>query len=226
MVKELITFLVKYFIRRNLTDFPNTRDLDTIFIGLIEFCENDKKNVSFEKIREYLTHADRFQSIHIFEQKLRGNIYEENTDMARFILCKIEEDNFTKETKRDLWQKDDKGKFLWTIEHVFPEGENIPKDWAKMIANGNLEEAKKAQMAWVHKIGNLTITVFNSKLSNLSLERKRDRKDDKGAWIGYKNGLFLNRELANKNKWLIEDISDRTDLLVKLALDKFKVNGG
>ena len=226
LVKELITFLAKYFIRRNLTDFPNTRDLDTIFIGLIEFCENDKKNVSFEKIREYLTHADRFQSIHIFEQKLRGNIYEENTDMARFILCKIEEDNFTKETKRDLWQKDDKGKFLWTIEHVFPEGENIPEDWAKMIANGNLEEAKKAQMAWVHKIGNLTITVFNSKLSNLSLERKRDRKDDKGAWIGYKNGLFLNRELANKNKWLIENISDRTDLLVKLALDKFKVNGG
>lgn len=225
LVKELIKFLVKYFIRRNLTDFPNTRDLDTIFIGLVEFCENDKKNISFEKIQEYLTHADRFQSIGIFEQKLRGNIYEENTDMARFILCKIEEDNFTKETKRDLWQKDDKGKFLWTIEHVFPEGENIPKDWAKMIANGDLEEAKKAQMAWVHKIGNLTITVFNSKLSNLSLERKRDRKDDKGAWIGYKNGLFLNRELANKNKWLIGDISDRTDSLVKLALDKFKVNG-
>lgn len=71
----------------------------------------------------------------------------------------------------------------------------------------------------------LNNTVFNSKLSNLSLERKRDRKDDKGAWIGYKNGLFLNRELANKNKWHIEDISDRTDLLVKLALDKFKVNG-
>jgi len=226
LVNDLIKFLVKYFIRRNLTDFPNTRDLDTIFIGLIEFCQNDKNNVNFDKIQKYLTHADRFQSIGVFEQKLRGNIYEENTDMARFILCKIEEDKFTKETKRDLWQKDDKGKFLWTIEHVFPEGENIPPDWAKMIANGEIEEAKKAQIAWVHKIGNLTITVFNSKLSNLSLEKKRDRKDDKnGAWIGYKNGLFLNKELANKNKWLVEDISDRTDILVKLTLNKFKVEG-
>ena len=225
LTRELIKFLVKYFIRRNLTDFPNTRDLDTIFIGLIDLCESDKKNMSFENIQTYLTHADRFQNINIFEDKLRGSIYEENTDMARFILCKLEEDHFTEETKRDLWQKDDKGKFVWTIEHIFPEGENIPKDWVKMIANGDNEEAKKVQIAWVHKIGNLTITIFNSKLSNLSFEKKRDRKDDKGNWIGYKNGLFLNKELADKRKWLVEDISDRTTLLFELVLDKFKVNG-
>lgn len=225
LTKEVIKFLVKYFIRRNVTDFPNTRDLDTIFIGLIDLCEIDKKNISFEKIQAYLTHADRFQNIKIFDEKLRGNIYEENTDMARFILCKLEEDHFTEETKRDLWQKDDKGKFVWTIEHIFPEGENIPKDWAKMIANGDSKEAEKVQIAWVHKLGNLTITVFNSKLSNLSFEKKRDRKDDKENCIGYKNGLFLNKELADKRKWLVEDISDRTTLLVELALDKFKVNG-
>lgn len=86
-----------------------------------------------------------------------------------------------------------------------------------------MEEAEKLQVEWVHKLGNLTLTAYNPNLSNFSFKKKRDRKDNRGNYIGYKNGLYLNRELAKKNSWTIEDIKNRTNHLVKEALNLFKI---
>ena len=222
-LKEVVKFLVKYFVRRNITDFPATRDLDRIFIGLVDACENSGKiDVNF--IVSYLTKPERFADIETFKNKLLGDIYTDNTAMARFILCKIEESHMTKETWKDLWIKNKNNKYVWTIEHIFPEGHNIPRDWIQIIANGDEEKAKKLQEKCVHKLGNLTLTAYNKKLSNFSFIRKRDRKDDQGNHIGYKNGLYLNRKLAGKNKWTILDIEERTKELVRSALELFAVN--
>lgn len=223
LIKESIDFLVKYFVRRNLTDIPGTRDLDSIFIGLVDECEKNKNNLSSQIIINYLTQPNRFARLEIFEEKLRGNIYEENVDVTRFILSKIEETHQTKEIYTDLWKKDD-NKYVWTIEHIFPEGDNIPKPWVDMISNGNYEEAKKLKTDWVHKLGNLTLTGYNPTLGNLSFEKKRDRQDNKGNYVGYKNGLYLNKELWNKDTWIIKDIQARNDKLINQALELFRIS--
>ena len=93
-----------------------------------------------------------------------------------------------------------------------------------MIADGNEEKAKEIQKELVHKVGNLTLTGYNSQLSNLSFEKKRDRKDTKGNFIGYKNGLFLNKDLAKMEKWKAEDIKNRTNQIVSVLLNKFKIS--
>jgi hypothetical protein len=104
---------------------------------------------------------------------------------------------------------------IWTIEHIFPEGEPIPPWWVEMIANGDDTKAKELKHEHVHHIGNLTITGYNSNLGNLSFLEKRDKTDKKtGEPIGYKNGLYLNKELKEKNKWTVSDIAERTKLLV------------
>ncbi len=224
LIRETIRFLVKYFVRRNLTDYPATRNLDAIFIGLVDECESNKQNLSVEIIKSYLTHQDRFQKISIFEEKLRGNVYEDNPDVCRFLLSNLEEDHFTREHKPNLWERDEKGKFVWTIEHIFPEGDKITKEWVSMIADGNEEKAKEIQKELVHKIGNLTLTGYNSQLSNLSFEKKKDRKDSKGNLIGYKNGLSLNKDLARMDKWKAEDIKNRTNQLVSVLITKFKMS--
>jgi hypothetical protein len=41
----------------------------------------------------------------------------------------------TKETYKDFWENDGKKKLIWTIEHIFPEGKNIPQSWIDMIAD-------------------------------------------------------------------------------------------
>ncbi|RLF40397.1 MAG: DUF262 domain-containing protein [Thermoplasmata archaeon] len=223
-LKDVIEFLVKYFVRRNITDFPPTRDLDRIFMNLIDACEKNR-NVDAKFIISYLTKPERFADIEKFKNKLLGDIYTDNTAMARFILCKIEENHMTKETWKDLWIRDKNNKYVWTIEHIFPEGQSIPKDWVQMIANGDEKRAKELQEKYVHKLGNLTLTAYNPNLSNFTFIKKRDRRDERGNYIGYKNGLYLNKNLAEKDKWTILDIEERTKELVKEALEIFVVEG-
>jgi len=221
--KAVIKFLVNYFVRRNLTDYPGTQNLDNIFMSLIDELVNDDKNINFDFITDYLKQKDRISSDEIFENNLRGDIYDINSDVTRFILIKLEESRETKEIFRNFWERSKNNQYIWTIEHIFPEGQNIPAEWIKMIADGDLAEAKKIQQGYVHKLGNLTLTGYNSSLSNFDFMKKRDREDVLNLPIGYKNGLFLNRDLAKLDKWTVEDIIKRTDELCEIALKVFKV---
>lgn len=90
-----------------------------------------------------------------------------------------------------------------------------------MVADGDMSKAIEVQEKQVHTLGNLTITGYNSKLSNMPFVTKRDRKDVNGANVGYRNGLNLNDELVNTDTWTSEQIQERTDKLVGLTLKAF-----
>ncbi len=225
-LRDTVNLLTKYFIRRNLTDFPGTRNLDQIFIDLIdEFTVNPaNRNTAF--IVQFLTTPERFANVDMLTDRLNGNMYELNTDTTRFLLTKIEErQTATRERKTDFWERDKSNKLVWTIEHIFPEGSNIPASWTNMIAGGDAEKARMLQAKYVHKLGNLTLTGYNASLSNFEFEKKRDRTDKSGRHIGYRNGLFLNRGLAEADTWTIEDIEERTAKLVTEALTLLTVEG-
>lgn len=216
-------FLVRYFVRRNLTDLPPTRDLARMFMDVIVKMEAAPTGGELELLKAELLKTGRVATDAQFLSALTGDIYEDNVDATRFVLCRIEEDNQTKETQTDLWKRDDKNDFIWTVEHIFPQGPNIPDVWVKMIAHGDETKAKEIREKYVHKIGNLTITGYNSKLGNKSFDEKRNRKDTKGHCVGYKNGLFLNQTLKDKNAWTVEDIEERTKALVDIAVALFKL---
>ena len=227
-INQLINLLSKYFVRRNITDYPNTRDLTRIFMDIISKIEDAKptgKDVVL-LIVEMLSMPTNCASDEQFKRSLEGDVYKDNVGATRYILCKLAENAMTQETWTDLWRRTDKKVFMWTIEHIFPEGENIPQCWVDMIAGGDRELAKKYLEEYTHKIGNLTITGYNSTLGNKSFEEKRDRKSKDGQrFIGYKNGLEINRDIAEKETWSIDDIKTRTSSLVAQLLEMFKFPG-
>lgn len=227
-INQLINLLSKYFVRRNITDYPNTRDLTRIFMDIIRKIEDAKPtghNV-VSLIVEVLNMPTNCASDEQFKRSLEGDVYKDNVGATRYILCKLAESTMTQETWTDLWRRTDKKVFVWTIEHIFPEGDNIPQCWVDMIAGGDRELAKKYLEEYTHKIGNLTITGYNSTLGNKSFEEKRDRRSKDGQrFIGYKNGLEINREIAEKETWSIEDIKARTSSLVAQLLEMFKFPG-
>lgn len=220
-LNSIIKTLITFFVRRNVTDVPSTRKLTQLFIDII----TEAKLLQGDDVVNVIN--DRLQAIaasdELFEEKLRGSIYYENPEATRFILCSIEAQHQTKEIYSDLWARDNSKKYIWTIEHIFPEGENIPDAWVDMIAGGDKSLAKQYRSDYVHTLGNLTITGYNQNLSNMAFEQKRDRKSkDKTKDVGYRNGLYLNQDVANEDTWTIKKITDRTDSIVKTLLDMYK----
>jgi uncharacterized protein with ParB-like and HNH nuclease domain len=222
--KETIDLLVKYFFRRNITDFPNTRNLDQIFIDLIVILAEKKQTPTIDEISKYLTDSSRFSSDEVFREKLGGDLYIANVEATRFLLSKIEEAGSTKENRRDFWERDNSSKLVWTIEHIFPEGEVIPQGWVNMMAGGDRVKAEKIQLSQVHKLGNLTLTAYNPNLSNMDFDKKRDRVNNDGNYIGYRNNLLLNKDLKGKEQWTEQDIIERSKSLIDFAVSIFSIN--
>lgn len=218
---DICKLLVKFFIRRSVTDTPPTRDLTRIFMSFIEdikqnnYCGKEIYNNLYTVLRK------RSAPDEIFRQKLYGNIYEENIDATRFILCMLEQRGMTRENEKDLWQKTKSNQYVWSIEHIMPQGHNIPDSWVKMIADGDCDKAREYQDAYVHTLGNLTLTRYNPTLGNKSFAEKRDRKDGKGNSIGYKNGLKLNEDVRDKDTWSVECIKARTKRMVEEIMTIF-----
>ena len=220
-VVKICKLLVNFFVRRNLTDTPPTRDLTRIFMSYIETVEqNDYHGAEiYTNLRKTL--IDASASDEFFEEKLRGQVYDDNSGVTRFILCMMAKRGMTRENEQDLWRKTDSNQYVWSIEHIFPQGPNIPEYWVDMIADGDREKAKDYQSRYVHTFGNLTITGYNSALSNKPFQEKKDHKDNNGRYNGYRNGLNLNEDVCDKDKWTVDIIKARTDRMVKEIMEMF-----
>jgi hypothetical protein len=158
-----------------------------------------------------------------FEKSLKGPIYEDNKAVCRFVLCALEENRMTRETQVDLWAL--KGKqYVWTIEHIFPQGENIPDTWVQMMASGDSALAEQYRQTYAHSLGNLTISGYNSALGNKSFAEKQNRVDSQGRKVGYNNGLHLNQALANEASWTVDKLKARTDVLVQEVLQTYPLS--
>lgn len=156
--------------------------------------------------------------------------------MARYVLTKLDEISHSREYKPDLWARNDKGLLVWTVEHIFPQGSTIPSHWIDMIAGGDKEKAYDIQSRLVHCLGNLTLSGYNSQLSNADFSVKQDLHQDKKFLgykinIGYKNGLSLNKigfkyngittNLAEIKEWTENAIIARNNTMVDKLLKLF-----
>ncbi|MCK9333111.1 MAG: DUF262 domain-containing HNH endonuclease family protein [Candidatus Methanomethylophilaceae archaeon] len=215
---EIVSFLTKFFLRRNLTDEPPTRDLIRIFIDLVTKINGLTSNEVVEKIKSTLTKST--SSLNLLIECLCGQIYENNTDATRFILSYLCAQHLNKNETKGPWEKKD-GKLIWTIEHIFPQTPKVSNEWVQMIANGDLDLAKSYLDTHLHLLGNLTLSGNNSNLGTRPFIQKRDYVVD-GAKMGYNNGLWLNEDLVSAESWTIDAIETRTVKLVKEAISQFK----
>lgn len=224
LIARIVALLVRFFVRRNVTDTPPTRDLERLFISICEGIEDERlKGLDVARyVKQRLVTVSASDSA--FKERLEGPIYDVNPDMTRYILAALAEPSVTKEMK-GLWERYPSGSYVWTIEHIFPQGANIPEGWVEMIGDGDKDKAREIQAACVHTLGNLTITGYNSNLGNMPFIEKRDRKDSNGVCVGYRNGLNLNEELVSTDSWTKGQIEARTAKLVGLALEAFSFDG-
>lgn len=206
--KDIVKSIVIFSFRRSMTGDPSSRKMIDIYLGI---TDSIKLNKAGKDIANYIKKclAKETSDDDDLKKALLGNVYKDNKEATRFILCYIEKDN---KEKPDLWTRDSKTKKpIWTIEHIFPEGENIPKHWVDMMASGDEKKAKEYLETYCHKLGNLSMTAYNPEMSNKSFEEKLPYYQ--------KNNLWLSESIVDKTKWTTYEIDSRTTKIVERILE-------
>lgn len=80
----------------------------------------------------------------------------------------------------------------YTIEHILPQNENLSAKWREALG----PDWQRVQGTWLHTLGNLTLTGYNSEYSDRPFVEKRDMKG------GFKESpLKLNEGLGALDTW-------------------------
>ncbi|MDA8190769.1 MAG: DUF262 domain-containing protein [Gammaproteobacteria bacterium] len=219
-VSCLVALLTKWFFWRNLTDMPPTRELDPMFMDLVSHLLKQIRGGDIKTLDDFIQQAGdwllaRAAPQDVCESRLKGDVYVENYDATRFMLCKLEEAHQTRENRRDLWAHDANDRPVFTVEHILPKTENLGQGWVAMLEGDEKGSAAAIRERCAHQLGNLTLSGYNSKLGTMEFLKKRDRKNDQGDFIGYRNGLYLNADLVSRGDWNEAAIVARTDKMFK-----------
>lgn len=101
----------------------------------------------------------------------------------------------------------------YTIEHILPQNESLSTEWKASLG----PEWDVVQERWLHTLGNLTLTGYNSEYSDRPFSAKRDMKG------GFKESpLKLNAGLGQLDDWNEETIKARAGRLAKTALEVWR----
>lgn len=106
----------------------------------------------------------------------------------------------------------------YTIEHILPQNDALSAAWQAELGPG----WQAVQKTYLHTLGNLTLTGYNSEYSDRPFAYKRDEvKDKDGNPIGLAHSpLKLNKGMAQVPVWNEDAIKARAD---RLAAEAVKV---
>lgn len=96
----------------------------------------------------------------------------------------------------------------YTIEHILPQNDNLSAGWRESLGH----DWKRIQETWLHTLGNLTLTGYNSEYSDRPFHEKRDMPG------GFRESpIRLNEGLATLDAWTEHAIRQRADRLATTA---------
>lgn len=98
----------------------------------------------------------------------------------------------------------------YSIEHIMPQNERLRAEWRTMLG----ENWKEVQKTWLNRLGNLTLTGYNSKYSDRPFHEK---KTVPGGFSD--SSVRLNRFVREQPVWTAQEIKKRTEALAQRAVD-------
>lgn len=211
----LLDYLEYWFICRHVTNYPATNMLDNIFSDILLSQLNQYNEfVILQELKLYLN-KERVESA--LED---CDIYNGNKSVARALLIYLESKKRNKQTEVNFWKTSDKGKWVWTIEHIYPQKPKNNTDWGDENQINALNER-------LNSLGNLTLTCYNSSYSNKKYAEKCQIVDD-GNEVGLRNGdikinVMLPTPNESENAWTTKEIDSRTKQLISIFLENFEV---
>ncbi len=194
----VLTYIESYVFRRSICGVP-TNSLNKTFLMMIQ--EIDKKNI-IESSNILLTKWKKYRrfpnNTEFKNELLIKDVYGFRN--SKYLLDKLE--NFNRKEKVNVDG--------YTIEHIMPQKEKLTEEWKKELG-ANWEEIHEK---YLHVLGNLTITGYNSKLGYKPFLEKRDMEG------GFREAPFkLNNMIRDLDNWNDIEINKRGSILADLAIN-------
>ena len=209
-VTNVLTIMRNWLVRRMICNVQ-TNALNSIFSTLHKNIERLPGDDHYSDKMIYILLKKSGTSRFPLDDEVRDylsslNLYERRK-LCPIVLSIIENNN--KDTA-DTLKRVHNGEL--SVEHVMPQ--KISERWVADLGEGALETHEK----WKHKLGNLTLTAYNSQYSNRPYEEKRNLEDD--GFIH--SGLKLNEYMKNSPIWTAVQIEERHNILVNRFVNVLK----
>lgn len=204
-LEDVLDLVISYVLRRMVCEMP-TNALNKVFCYLsrdIDKMDNDNKSI-LEKVTLSLLRV-KGKGVFPNDNMLREYILTKdfyNFKQCKYFLYKIESYGC-----KEIIDEND-----LTIEHIMPQ--KLTTIWQVDLGKKYGEIHEK----YLHRIGNLTLSGYNSELSNKSFTEKKK--------ILTESNLKLNRDLIKYNSWNENEIKDRALELYNKAIEIWKYPKG
>ena len=195
---EYIVRLVEsYVFRRAVCNIP-TNSLNKTFAT---FGRSIKKDCYVESVKAHFLLQSSYRRFpkddEFFREIQVRDLY--NFRSRSYWLRKLE--NYSRKERIDVNE--------YTIEHIVPQNENLSQQWKQALG----QKWKEVQEKYLHTLGNLTLTGYNSEYKDKFFTEKKEMKG------GFKESpLRVNEGLRQIETWGENEIKDRAKQLAKKAL--------
>lgn len=196
-ITEIFLLVESYVFRRAICGVP-TNSLNKTFANLASEIDKEKYLESLKAALILKKSYRRFPTNNEFASQLVIKDVYNTRRILRHLLEKLE--NYQ---RKELVNVD-----KYTIEHIMPQNKNLSETWKKELG----EKWEEVHNKYLHTIGNLTLTGYNSELSDKPFLEKRDME---GGFA--QSPITLNAELGTLECWNEDEIIRRAESLTAKA---------
>jgi len=204
---QILLIIESYVFRRFISEVPTNALNKTFMLLWKDIASHEWYEENYFEIFKYViinkTSSKRFPTDNEFKESLlTKNVYNTQGRNILHLLERLENfDNRESDIERliDDW--------ILTIEHIMPQ--TLTSEWN----NSLWDNAEEIQEKYLHTLWNITLTGYNSKLSNKSFSKKKTME----KWFN-DSPLYLNQFLKTIDTWNETHIIERYELLKNKAL--------
>ena len=196
-LKEILRLCISYVLRRSICDIPT-----------------NSMNKTFATLRNSIRPDDYMNSVKAFF--VLQDTYKEFPDNDKFMAAFMSRDIYTMRARNYILSRlenfGNKAPIIienYTIEHIMPQNTSLSPEWQHDLG----VNWKEIQKTYIHTIGNLTLTAYNSEMSD------RPFMDKINMPGGFKeSALRLNAYLVKLTEWNEDHIKERAQQLAAKAV--------
>ena len=191
-----LNLISSYLVRRTILGLQ-TRDYWSVFARIAHSIGDESSFESFQVAlarQNYIFPSDESFMQGIQDRDLNG------LRICWYILTQLE----------NAGQNEPSPTSEYSIEHIMPRGIDDVPEWKEMLG----DEWENVHQIWLHRLGNLTLTAYNSAYSNRPFNEK---KTIEGGFN--QSAVRLNEYVRNQAQWTVSEMEERGRILAKRAVE-------